>query len=242
MLIITISLIVVFLQSNDVVEDNKSSTTLSYNTDTIVLAKTVDNYLEEYSNIEQQEKFYTYYDYRNSILTFERINAERLRNIKIEWEKLRIKREEMLRKIEEEKRIAEKKRAEEEKKKKVTMISRGTQSKPRRTLYVTATAYTSFCDTGCIGITATGANVKNTIHHDGKRIIAVDPNVIPLYSVVKIYPNDREPFIAYAMDTGGDIKGNRIDVLISVNDASVAFDFGEQGNVKVEILREGKGD
>jgi 3D (Asp-Asp-Asp) domain-containing protein len=40
-------------------------------------------------------------------------------------------------------------------------------------------------------------------------IIAVDPEVIPLYSIVEI--EDLGAFIA--LDTGGLIKGNRIDIL-----------------------------
>src|SRR5690606_1324618 len=43
-----------------------------------------------------------------------------------------------------------------------------------------ATFYTAFCPTGCTGITATGIDVRNTIYYEGKRIIAVDPKVIPL--------------------------------------------------------------
>lgn len=76
--------------------------------------------------------------------------------------------------------------------------------------------------------------------YKGLRIIAVDPNVIPLYSIVKVYPKDRQPFYAYAMDTGGAIKGHKIDFLISVNNTDEAYNFGVQKNVKIEILREGK--
>jgi 3D (Asp-Asp-Asp) domain-containing protein len=120
-----------------------------------------------------------------------------------------------------------------------TMPSRG-HSNVKRTVYVTATAYTSFCDTGCIGKTATGVDVSNKTTYEGVKIIAVDPSIIPLHSLVKVYPKDREPFYAYAKDTGGDIQGHRIDFLISVSNTGKAYDFGKQQNVKVEILREGK--
>lgn len=105
-----------------------------------------------------------------------------------------------------------------------------------KTVYVSASAYVSFCSEGCSGITATGVNVQNSITYKGKNIIAVDPSVIPLNSLVKVYPKDRPPFLAYAMDTGGGIKGNKIDFLISTNDTSKAIAFGRQSNVKVEIL------
>lgn len=119
-------------------------------------------------------------------------------------------------------------------------VSRG-QNKVKRTIYVTATAYTSFCIEGCVGKTVTGVDVSESVIYKGLRIIAVDPNVIPLYSIVKVYPKDRQPFYAYAMDTGGGIDGYEIDFLISVNDADKAYSFGIQKDVKIEILREGKG-
>lgn len=93
-----------------------------------------------------------------------------------------------------------------------------------KTMTVEATAYVSFCDTGCIGITKTGTDVRNTIYHpSGLPIIAVDPNVIPLGSIVEI---NGQKYIAD--DTGGAIKGNRIDILVSTTDTSKAYEFGRQ--------------
>jgi len=60
-------------------------------------------------------------------------------------------------------------------------------------------------------------------------IIAVDPEVIPLYSIVEI--EDLGAFIA--LDTGGLIKGNRIDILF--NSRSEALEFGKQ-IMKVRII------
>lgn len=98
-----------------------------------------------------------------------------------------------------------------------------------------ATAYVPFCDTGCIGTTKTGYDVSNTIYYKGKRVIAVDPSVIPLHSLVKVsYNNDS--FEAYAIDTGGDIKGNRIDLLVQTE--SIARNFGRR-NVDVSIITKG---
>lgn len=95
-----------------------------------------------------------------------------------------------------------------------------------------ATHYTAFCDTGCTGVTATGKDVSNTTTHNGKKVIAVDPNVIPLGSDVRITSGSNS-YIATAQDTGGDIKGNRIDILVASK--SEARSLGRTG-VKVEVL------
>lgn len=106
-----------------------------------------------------------------------------------------------------------------------------------RQLDIVATAYTAFCNTGCIGITSNGTNVKNTIYKDGYRVVAVDPKVIPMGSLLYI-ESKNENFVAVADDTGGDIKGRRVDIL--VKNKSIAYDFGRQ-DIKVTVLREGKG-
>lgn len=72
--------------------------------------------------------------------------------------------------------------------------------------YVTATAYTPYCD-GCTGKSATGINLRS---NPDLKVIAVDPNVIPLGSKVWVEGYG----YAVAGDTGGAIKGNRIDVLV----------------------------
>lgn len=90
---------------------------------------------------------------------------------------------------------------------------------------VKATAYTASCD-GCSGITATGINIKA---NPNEKVIAVDPSVIPLGS--KVYVEGVGE--ATAADTGGAIKGNRIDVFIpSEQDA---MKFGVK-HLKVKIL------
>src|SRR5699024_3285174 len=89
-----------------------------------------------------------------------------------------------------------------------------------------ATAYTAYCDTGCIGVTATGIDVSQSIYHEGKRVIAVDPSIIPLGSVVKVSLKNGELFEAVAIDTGGDINGARIDVLMVSKEE--AIEFGRQ--------------
>jgi len=61
-------------------------------------------------------------------------------------------------------------------------------------------------------------------------IIAVDPDIIPLYSIVEI--ENIGAFIA--LDTGGLIKGNRIDILF--DSKKEAIEFGKQ-IMKVRIIK-----
>lgn len=95
----------------------------------------------------------------------------------------------------------------------------------KQELVVEATAYTPFC-TGCSGTTKMGINVRlNT----SIKVIAVDPNVIPLGSRVWVEGYG----FAIAGDTGSDIKNNRIDVLVHSN--TEAFKWGRK-QVRVKIL------
>ncbi|MFL0507054.1 LysM peptidoglycan-binding domain-containing protein [Ureibacillus sp. 179-F W5.1 NHS] len=88
-----------------------------------------------------------------------------------------------------------------------------------------ATAYTATCE-GCSGITATGINL---LENPDLKVISVDPELIPLGS--KVYVEGYGE--AIAGDTGGAIKGNRIDVFIP--NKQDAIDYGVQ-TVKVTIL------
>lgn len=83
------------------------------------------------------------------------------------------------------------------------------------------TAYTPY-DAGCNGITATGRKA-------GYGIVAVDPKVIPLGTKVYIPGYG----VGLAADTGGAIKGNRVDVCYVTK--SEAFTWGVK-NVPVYIL------
>ncbi|MGR9047979.1 ubiquitin-like domain-containing protein [Halobacillus faecis] len=105
-----------------------------------------------------------------------------------------------------------------------TTVSRNDTS-GAKTLYMHATAYTANC-AGCSGITATGINLKA---NPNKKVVAVDPNVIPLGSRVWVEGYG----YAIAGDTGGAINGNRIDLFVSSR--SEALKFGSR-NVKVKIL------
>lgn len=92
-------------------------------------------------------------------------------------------------------------------------------------LTMTSTAYTASC-VGCSGITATGINLKA---NPNQKVISVDPNVIPLGSRVWVEGYGE----AIAGDTGGSIKGNKIDIFIPSKQA--AINWGHK-TVKVKIL------
>lgn len=94
-----------------------------------------------------------------------------------------------------------------------------------QSMTVTATAYTAYC-TGCSGVTATGIDLRS---NPNQKVIAVDPNVIPLGSRVWVEGYGE----AIAGDTGGAIKGNKIDLFIpSQQDA---LNYGVQ-TVDIKIL------
>ncbi|MET3576217.1 ubiquitin-like domain-containing protein [Bhargavaea ullalensis] len=91
--------------------------------------------------------------------------------------------------------------------------------------YVSATAYTASCN-GCSGITSTGINLKA---NPNAKVIAVDPSIIPLGSKVWVEGYG----YAVAGDTGGAIKGHKIDVFVSSQ--SQAMSFGRK-KVRIKIL------
>lgn len=94
------------------------------------------------------------------------------------------------------------------------------------------------------GVTATGFNLAN---HDveSARTIAVDPDVIPLGTKVKIAFKDEDAKqyngIYVARDTGGAIVGNKIDLFMgdtrSRYSSSRALEFGVK-RAKVRIIKE----
>ena len=91
-------------------------------------------------------------------------------------------------------------------------------------------AYTSN-DSGCNEYSAIGMNIERWSAYFS--FVAVDPNVIPLGAVVLI--KDGEDIIpALAVDTGGAIKGNRLD-LYHVNDRDKAFEWGMR-ELEVKII------
>ncbi len=78
------------------------------------------------------------------------------------------------------------------------------------------------------GQTASGVTVR-------RGIIAADPKVLPLGSVVRIQAGSYSG-IYTVMDTGGAIKGRKIDIYIPTRKEAIVFGARK---VKVEVLRRG---
>ncbi|MEG0474135.1 MAG: 3D domain-containing protein [Carnobacterium sp.] len=92
-----------------------------------------------------------------------------------------------------------------------------------KTLVVSATGY-STAEAGLSTHTATGIDLRST-----PMVIAVDPRVIPLGSMVEVPGYG----VAIAGDTGGAIKGNKIDVHFS--SVEQAFAWGRK-TVTIKVL------
>src|SRR4051794_7826999 len=90
---------------------------------------------------------------------------------------------------------------------------------------VSASAFTASCN-GCSGVTKTGINLKS---NPDMKVIAVDPSVIKLGTKVHVEGYG----YAIAGDTGGAIKGNKIDVFFPTKEA--AYKWGRK-KVKIKIL------
>ena len=179
---------------------------------------------------------------------------DEMESMRIEAERLEREREERIRKAEEArlakieaerkakeeaeiKRLAELERARKAKaeQKREVVVSRNDSPGNNATVAFNASYYTPYC-TGCSGITATGYDVRDTIYFGGNRVIAVDPKVIPLHSVVKVQ-TPYETFTATALDTGGAIKGHKVDILVA--DTETAINLGRH-TAYITVLRSGK--
>ncbi|MBC1944898.1 LysM peptidoglycan-binding domain-containing protein [Listeria booriae] len=101
--------------------------------------------------------------------------------------------------------------------------SKSSSKSVAKEITVTATAY-SKAEPGMGHITASGIDLN-----DNPRVIAVDPSVIPLGT--KVYVEGYGE--AIAADTGGAIKGNKIDV--HMNTVQACYNWGVK-TVKVQIL------
>ena len=98
------------------------------------------------------------------------------------------------------------------------------QINPNEYMIFEATAYTRSAEEETLdGITASGTIVS-------RGTVSVDPRVIPLGT--KLYVEGYGH--AYALDTGGAIKGNRIDLYVETK--KEAFEWGRR-QVKVWILK-----
>ena len=93
---------------------------------------------------------------------------------------------------------------------------------------------TAYCPGKCCngrwaGKTASGRSM-DYYSKKGIRIIAVDPDIIPLGSII-IY-NDLEYF---ACDTGGKIIGRRLDVLVPTHDDTFQFGVKKDQSILVSL-------
>lgn len=154
----------------------------------------------------------------------DRVHEEKLEAERKEKERLRLLKEEKEREEAKKKQFAVisrgnddsnvQQQAKEYKQQQQEQIAQQSQSTPQQsggtnlgTFQVTG--YGADC-VGCSGITAAGVNVQGGVtHYQGYRVIATDPNVIPMFSIVHIEGVGN----CIAVDTGGAIKGNIIDLL-----------------------------
>lgn len=111
-------------------------------------------------------------------------------------------------------------------KKQISSSSNGEGHSSTKTIYMNASAYTASCD-GCSGTTVTGLNLRA---NPNLKVIAVDPNIIPIGTKVHVdgYGD------AVAADTGGAIHGYKIDIFIPTE--SEAIQWGRK-TVAVQILQ-----
>lgn len=89
---------------------------------------------------------------------------------------------------------------------------------------VEATAYTAECE-GCIGITADGTDVRETIlGPDGLGVIAADTRYHPFGTVFEVEMPDGQVRKYVVRDRGAAIKGPlRIDILMADRDEAIQF-------------------
>lgn len=100
------------------------------------------------------------------------------------------------------------------------------------------TYYTATCP-GCSGITATGVDVRSSTTYQGMKVLAVNPAVIPYWSIVEVQLSNGQSFRGIALDTGGKMRSNPnvIDVLAGSNNEAISngVDSG-----KIRFIRRGK--
>ena len=108
----------------------------------------------------------------------------------------------------------------------------------------TITGYGPDCY-GCIGITSSGYDVRNTIYYNDKtynnvRVLAADKS-LPFGTIIKVSNlKDYNDFIGIVLDRGSAISFDgfsQIDLLFESEDYS--YNFGRKENVIFEILRLG---
>lgn len=102
----------------------------------------------------------------------------------------------------------------------------------QNTFLVTAYCCCEICNGKWKGLVSDGHSMEY-YKNKGYRIVAVDPEVIPLYSFLMW--NDK---VYYAVDVGKDVKGNHIDILLDNHASTIRF--GRKENQIVTILGRGR--
>lgn len=162
----------------------------------------------------------------------ERLQAERKERLRVELEKAEQAEQARLAKLEADRK------AKEEAERLARIEAEKQQQQHEQSTNGTAfngSYYTPYCN-GCSGVTATGVNVTKSIYVDGYRVIAVDPSIIPLYSILEV-STPHETFQAIALDTGGGIKGHKVDILVA--EKQTAYSLGRH-TVYIKVLKYGK--
>lgn len=200
---------------------------------------TEDQLMKPYIDIQDEAK-----ERHQEFLRQEKVRMAKIQ-AKIDAEVARIKaedkrkEEERQRKVAEQKRLAELKKQEAVKRQqaKKQEVKKQQSSKAVDTsnqsgwMTFNGSYYGADCYQ-CSGITATGINVQNTIYYQGYRIVALDPNIVPLWSLVEVKtPN--ETFTAVVGDTGGRIKGFNADIL--VESESRSSQLGRH-NIQIRVI------
>ena len=108
----------------------------------------------------------------------------------------------------------------------VTKKIKNTTESSNVEMVVNSTAYTASCK-GCSGITRTGIDLRK---NPNLKVISVDPELIPLGSKVWVEGYGE----AIAGDTGGSIKGKKIDVFIP--NRAKALLWGNR-QVRIKIIK-----
>lgn len=192
-------------------EENKvdvvESNTVVYNP---ILDLQVKKIVEKQAEIERQEK-------------------EKQKALKAAKTKAEAKTKEKAERKAEEKTVAAKTEAKKKARREVT-----TQAGSGSWDSYVLTHYTATCR-GCSGFTRTEIDVRKTTEYHGYKVLSVDPRRIPLGSIVEIKDGDRT-YKAIAIDTGGAIKGNKLDLLVGSNKEAVRL--GKK-NIKLRIVRRG---
>lgn len=106
-----------------------------------------------------------------------------------------------------------------------TIADSGPTASAVKEMTVSSTAYTASC-AGCSGVTSTGIDLKA---NPNQKVISVDPSIIPLGKHVWVEGYGE----AIAGDTGGSIKGNKIDIYMPSKED--AINWGKK-TVKIKIL------